>query len=200
MDVRAMSLFFALLTVVANVVVVGAVALWVAGRFSGRARARSGALRDWIGPAALPFAWAVALVATSGSLYYSEVAGYEPCTLCWYQRIAMYPMALLLGIATARRDLSIRRYLIPLALTGAAISIYHYQLERFPTQTTFACTETVPCTFTYVWQFHYISIPFMALSGFALIVTLLASARATATPRDRDAASAVRRELQGAGR
>ncbi|MEX2556105.1 MAG: universal stress protein [Actinomycetota bacterium] len=61
-------------------------------------------------PAALPLAWAVALVATTGSLYYSEVAGYVPCTICWYQRVAMYPMALVLCIASFRRDSAMPGY------------------------------------------------------------------------------------------
>ena len=70
----------------------------------------------------------------AGSLYFSEVAHFVPCRLCWYQRIAMYPLVLLLGIATLRRDVGIRLYAIPLAAIGAAVSIYHVQLERFPDQ------------------------------------------------------------------
>lgn len=171
-----MSTFFALLTVVANLSVLCAVGIWFRRRSSPRAQQTAAELRAWIAPSALRLAWAVALVATLGSLYYSEIAGYVPCTLCWYQRIAMYPMALLLGIAAVRHDTAIRRYLIPLSLVGATISIYHYQLQRFPSQASFSCTESVPCALTYVWQFHYISIPFMALSAFALIVTLLALA------------------------
>lgn len=176
-DVRTMSTFFALLTVLANLAVLSAIGLWLAAKVSSRGRARGDDLRSWVMPAALPLAWTVALVAMAGSLYYSEVVGYVPCTLCWYQRIAMYPMALLLGIATLRRDRAIGRYLIPLALVGGAISIYHYQLQRFPTQASFSCTESAPCALTYVWQFHYISIPLMALSAFALIATLLVIAR-----------------------
>lgn len=179
-----MSTFFALLTVVANLFVLawGGLRLWAA--VSGRGRARARELQAWIAPTALPLAWAVAVVATAGSLYYSEVVGFVPCTLCWYQRIAMYPMALLLGIATVRHDAGIRRYLVPLALAGATISVYHYQLQRFPSQASFSCTESAPCALTYVWQFHYISIPFMALSAFALIVALLA----LAPPRDEERA------------
>lgn len=183
-----MSVFFALLTVVANLSVLCAVVVWARRRSSARAQRAAEDLRDWIAPSALRLAWAVALVATGGSLYYSEVAGYVPCTLCWYQRIAMYPMALLLGIAAVRGDTAIRRYLIPLSLVGATISIYHYQLQRFPAQASFSCTEDVPCALTYVWQFHYISIPFMALSAFALIVTLLAIARPGEEDPDENAA------------
>ena len=72
----------------------------------------------------LYLAWVVALVATLGSLYLSEVRGYQPCILCWYQRIAMYPLSLLLGIAAFRDDLDIRRYAMPLAGIGLLTSLY----------------------------------------------------------------------------
>lgn len=177
MDVKTFSLFFALLTVAANLFVLAAGGVWLASRFSPAVAGRAQDLRASIGPAALALAWIVAAVATAGSLYYSEVAGFIPCQLCWYQRIAMYPQALLLAIAAFRRDIGIRRYLIPLSAAGALISIYHYQLERFPSQTHVACSADASCTVVWVWQFHYISIPFMALSGFALIATLLLLAR-----------------------
>jgi disulfide bond formation protein DsbB len=108
-----------------------------------------------------------------GSLYFSEVANYTPCPLCWYQRIAMYPLVVILGIAALRSDLAVRRYVLPLVAIGSVISIYHYQLERFPSQTSVACSADVPCTVVWIWRFHYISIPFMALSAFALIAALL---------------------------
>jgi len=162
-SVRAFSLFFALLTVGANFFVLVTLC-------SASARRR---LRDWLGGSTIALAWVVALVATLGSLYYSEVVHLPPCKLCWYQRIAMYPLVVVLGIAALRSDHGIRRYVLPVVAIGAAISVYHYQLERFPSQTSLACSTDVPCTTVWVWQFHFISIPFMALSAFALIATLL---------------------------
>jgi len=173
MSVATMSLFFALLTVVANVVVVVAVVLAVAARFSERAAGGLRWLRDMVDGASLALAALVGLVATLGSLYLSEIAHFPPCQLCWYQRIAMYPLPVILGIAAWRRDFGIRPYAIALAAIGSAISVYHYQLERFPDQSSLSCSVDVPCTTVWIWRFHYISIPFMALSGFALIVTLL---------------------------
>jgi disulfide bond formation protein DsbB len=173
MTVETMSLFFALLTVAANVFVVGAAILALASRFSEGAEAALDWLRDMVDGASLFLAWGVALVATLGSLYYSEVANFPPCELCWYQRIAMYPLVVILGIAAVRRDFAVRRYVIPLVAIGAAISVYHYQLERFPSQTSLSCAADVPCTTVWVWRFHYISIAFMALSAFALIAALL---------------------------
>lgn len=173
MTTERLSLFFALLTVAADLFVLTAGAVVLAARVSPVAAARAQRIRAYLAPAMLPLAWMVALVATAGSLYYSEGAHFVPCKLCWYQRIAMYPLALVLGIAAVRRDLWVRRYVLPVVSVGALISIYHYQLERFPGQSSFSCTEEAPCTLTWVWQFHFISIPFMALSGFALIATAL---------------------------
>ena len=162
-----MSLFFALLTVGADVFVVGVLILR-ASRSSVWERFRAA-----FAPSALWFAWIVAVVATLGSLYLSEVARFVPCTLCWYQRIGMYPLAVVLGIAAFNRDFGVRRYVVPIATVAGLISLYHYQLERFPAQGHLSCSIDVPCTFVWIWRFHFISIPFMALSAFALIVTLL---------------------------
>jgi disulfide bond formation protein DsbB len=116
----------------------------------------------------------MAVVATLGSLYYSEVAGFTPCEYCWYQRIAMYPLALILGIAAFRRDLAIRLYAIPLAATGAAISAYHYTIQHFPSLAQGSCDLFAPCSAAYVWKFDFVSIPFMALVSFAVVITALA--------------------------
>ena len=168
-----MSLFFALLTVGANAFVVLAVGLALGARYSRGADRALGRFRGAVDGSSLVLAWVVALVATLGSLYYSEVAHLPPCTLCWYQRIAMYPLAIVLAIAAVRSDFGVRRYVLPVVAIGAAISAYHYQLERFPSQATLACSVEVPCTTVWVWQLHYISIPFMAFSAFALIAMLL---------------------------
>ncbi len=80
----------------------------------------------------LLFGAIVAGVAMLGSLYMSEVAHLIPCTDCWYQRIAMYPIAIILGIAAYRNDAKIRVYVAPLAVIGGIISIYHYLIQWFP--------------------------------------------------------------------
>jgi disulfide bond formation protein DsbB len=173
LTVDQMSMFFAMLTVIANAFVLLAVVLAISARFSERAASALGWLRDMVDDASLWLAAIVALVAMLGSLYYSEIANFPPCELCWYQRIAMYPLPVILGIAAWKRDFGIRPYAIALAAIGGAVSIYQYQLERFPDQTSLSCSVEVPCTTVWVWRLHYISIPFMALSGFALIVALL---------------------------
>lgn len=173
MDVQTVSTFFALLTVTANVAVITAIGLAIAARFSKRADSGLDRLRESLADSALPLAFVVALTATLGSLYLSEVAHFIPCPLCWYQRICMYPLTLLIAIAWFRRDFAVKYSVIPLAAIGATISIYHYQLERFPDQGNSFCSAAAPCTLVWIWKFHYISIPFMALSAFALIITLM---------------------------
>lgn len=178
--VPTMTLFFALLAIAAQLTVLVALVLWIGGRFSpALARAGSSA-RETLGHSGLWFAWIVALIATLGSLYLSEVAHFIPCELCWYQRIAMYPLAVLLLVAAIKRSTEIARATLPLIAIGAAISTYHYLLERFPTMAGAAtCDPAAPCTIVWIWRFHYLSIPAMALSGFLLIATLI-----LATPRE----------------
>jgi disulfide bond formation protein DsbB len=183
MDVDTFSKFFALLTVLSGVLALGLIGLMVVARFNPRAATISAGLRERFGEQVLPLAWAVALTATLGSLYYSEVANFTPCKLCWYQRIAMYPLAIVLGIAALKRDLGVRLYVLPVVAVGAVMSTYHYLLQRFPSiESGASCDPTAPCTATWVWEFHFISIPFMALSGFALIGSLLAWSRTKEGP------------------
>ena len=168
-----MSLFFAFLTVVANAAVLGAIVL-ISGARRSRALARMLArVRAQLALHGTWLTWLVAVVAMTGSLFYSEVANFPPCTLCWYQRIAMYPLAAVLFVGAVLRDHRIHLYALPLVMVGGAISTYHYLLERAPNIGSSACEVTNPCTVVWVWEFHYISIPFMALSAFALILTLL---------------------------
>jgi disulfide bond formation protein DsbB len=174
-DVTTLSRFFALLALVT-----GAGAVLVAASAFAR-RGPLFAVREAMAPIGLPLAWLVALTCTLGSLYFSEVAHFVPCRLCWYQRIAMYPLALILGIATFRRDDAIRRYAIPVAAVGAAVSIYHVQLERFPDQQSF-CAVEAPCNLPPVEQFGFVTLAVMALCGFAAIIALLAVARSRPGP------------------
>ncbi len=106
--------FLALLALTALAGLVLIIVLAVMGRLE--------PVRSALGLGALWLAFAVALTATVGSLYFSEVAGLEPCTLCWYQRIAMYPLAVILGVAAWRGDWGVRRYAAPLAAIGAVVA------------------------------------------------------------------------------
>jgi disulfide bond formation protein DsbB len=179
----------AVLALVADAAVIGAVGLFIAARISPAIAASVDRARDALSPLALGASWAVAAIAASGSLYFSEGIGFVPCKLCWYQRIAMYPLVLILGVAVLRADVRVRRYAIPLACAGAIISVYHYQLERFPSQGSFSCTLDVPCSVTLFTRLGFVSIPWMALSAFALIVVLLGAARPFAGEQVEDEAA-----------
>ena len=134
--------------------------------------------RDGLGRVALPLAWLVAAVTMAGSLYYSKVQGYVPCELCWYQRIVLYPFAVILAIAAWRRDSSIRVYAIPVLSIGVVISIYHSWIQWFPPSNgTSFCTAATPCTLKYVDEFGFVTLPFMALSAAAVIIALLSISR-----------------------
>ncbi len=160
------------LTVAAQALVAIAIVLWLVERASSRRPLQ--AIGRRIGHDSLRLAWLVAAIAMAGSLYLSEVRHFTPCPLCWYQRIAMYPLVVVLGVAMVRRDHGARWYAILLALVGLAIGAYHYQLERFPDQDAIACTSSVPCTTIWFEQLGYITIPMMAMSAFALVVVILA--------------------------
>src|SRR5690606_33337791 len=155
MDTELANHLFAFLSFVA---LGGAIAVPVAVLLARRDPdgAVAGALDD-LRPFALWLAFAVAAVATLGSLYYSEIANFTPCRLCWYQRAAMYPLAPILGIAAILRDPRVRYLAIPIATVGAAISVYHYQLEMFPDQSSGFCSATVPCTVRWFEVFGFVS-------------------------------------------
>jgi disulfide bond formation protein DsbB len=116
----------------------------------------------------------VALTATLGSLYYSEIVGYEPCKLCWFQRILMYPQVVIFGMAIWKKDKHISSYALALSGIGALIAGYHYLLQRgiAPATSCSAVGASVDCSQTFVMEFGYITIPVMAFTGFVLLVLL----------------------------
>ncbi|WP_179947366.1 disulfide oxidoreductase [Novibacillus thermophilus] len=119
-------------------------------------------------------AWVVASTALVGSLYFSEIAGFVPCELCWYQRVLMYPLFLLLGIANFRRDRSVTYYALPFTIVGGALSLFHYAMQKTGWFSSFSpCAEGVPCSGEYINWLGFITIPFLALVAFILIGWLL---------------------------
>jgi len=172
MNVQSFSFFFAILAMACWV---GAFAILVGAliRRFGRPDALSEA-RAQIGGIALPLAWAIALVTTLGSLYYSKVQGYVPCELCWYQRICIYPWSVILGIAAWRRDASIKLYAVPVLCVSVVISAYHSWIQWFPPASgTSFCTVDAPCTTKFVNEFQFVTLPFMALSAAVFMIALL---------------------------
>jgi disulfide bond formation protein DsbB len=125
-----------------------------------------------------------------GSLYFAEVANFVPCQLCWFQRIAMYPLAVILLVGALRRDWGVRWYAVPVAAIGAAISTYHVLLEQFPSlESSNVCSAAVPCNFVWFEELGFVTLPYMALSAFALILVLLTLPPAAVREDDDDLAS-----------
>ena len=172
MSTDQVSLFFALLALATEIAAAGIAIALVARAVAPGARWPH-AIVAALAPVALGLAAAVAAVAMLGSLYYSEVADFPPCRLCWFQRIGMYPLAIVLPIAAWRRDRQIRWYAVPLAVAGGLVSVYHVLVERFPSLESGACELSNPCSIIWVERFGYLTIPAMALSGFVLVALLL---------------------------
>lgn len=171
--------------VLAVVLVVAIAALWSPG-----ARRLLSEARDSLLGGELWVAWGFALVATLGSLFFSEVSQFIPCRLCWFQRIGMYPLAALLLIAAIRRDYrGGALYGLPCAVFGALVAIYHIYIEYHPEAETAGCKIGAPCTTKWIDKLGYITIPVLALTAFLAIITLLSMAlsrsRSRSAPRSR---------------
>ena len=122
----------------------------------------------------LLFAWLTSIIAMVGSLFFSERMGFVPCTLCWYQRILMYPLVLFLGLAFYRNDREIYKYVLPLSIIGMVVAGYHYALQKLPSLHEFStCTSGVPCSGQYINWFGFVTIPFLAFIAFTLITILM---------------------------
>lgn len=157
-----------------TVVTAGLVGLLLLGLLRVAAPARSAAVRASLAPLLLPLAAAVAVAATLGSLWFSEGAHFPPCELCWYQRIAMYPLALLLPLAAVRADTRMRLYGMVLAGAGLAVSAWHNYIETFPDRDPGGCDPDNPCTIRWVEGLGFWTIPRMAAVCFVLVIVLLA--------------------------
>ncbi len=131
----------------------------------------------------LPYlAWAIALVATVGSLFFSEVMGLPPCLLCWYQRVAMYPLVLVIGAGIIMRDGRMKYYALPLCLVGTAISVYHNLLYYGIIPESIApCAQGISCTSRQIEWLGFITIPLMALAAFVSVALCLLFYKSTRT-------------------
>lgn len=122
----------------------------------------------------LYIAWLQALVATLGSLFFSEVMKYTPCVLCWYQRIAMYPLVFILAVGILRKDKTVWAYVLPISVVGWLIALYHNLVYYSVISENFVpCTEGVSCTTRFFAWFGFITIPLLSLIAFTVINTLL---------------------------
>jgi disulfide bond formation protein DsbB len=119
-------------------------------------------------------AWLIALMAMVGSLFFSEVMQYPPCVLCWWQRIAIYPLVFVIATGIVLRDRRMKYYALPLSLAGLAIAVYHNLLYYgvIPQNIT-PCTQGVSCTDTQIEWLGFITIPLMSLAAFVVMTVCL---------------------------
>lgn len=136
---------------------------------------RTKKIRQYFKKRAIYLAFLVSLTATFGSLYYSEIARFVPCTLCWYQRIFMYPQTFLFLTSIYKKTNDIYKYSLVLSFVGGIIALYHY-LSQIGVTSTSGCPVigySVSCSQKFVLQYGYITIPMMAFSAFLLIFLLM---------------------------
>lgn len=128
----------------------------------------------------LVLAWSGSIIGMLGSLYFSEIAHYPPCVLCWYQRICMYPLVVILAVGIINRDRLVYRYALPLSLTGLGIALYHNLLYyNILPEAAAPCVTGVSCTTKFIEWFGFVTIPLLAGLGFLGITTLLLLFRRT---------------------
>jgi disulfide bond formation protein DsbB len=120
-------------------------------------------------------AFVVASIATGGSLFFSLIANFVPCELCWYQRICMYPLSILTLLMASQSDNRAARYLLPLPIVGACVSVYHLLIENAVIKEPNACLQSAPggCAVKWINEFGYMTIPTLALTGFLLLIGFL---------------------------
>jgi len=142
-------------------------------KFFGKSKALDN-LRQKISTHSYLLVFLLSLAATLASLFLSEVAKFQPCILCWYQRILMYPQPLLLYTALVRNERVLKPYLLVLNILGALIAIYHYLLQRMPQSLLAPCdTSGISCVKGYKFYMGYMSFPLMSLTLFLLIIIIL---------------------------
>ena len=175
---ETVSVVLAALAVVLQVVLLGLLALALVALFASPARRALAHVAELVRGGELWAAWVVATVATLGSLFFSEYSDFIPCRLCWYQRIAMYPLAALLLIAALRRDFRAGAlYALPFPVVGGMIAGWHIYVENNPEVEGSGCKIGAPCSTKWIEEFGYVTIPTLALTAFAAILVLLLMAR-----------------------
>ena len=137
-------------------------------------------LRDAIWGYELWAAFVVAAIATGGSLFFSEIAHFVPCELCWFQRICLYPLSITTLLAAIAGDHRVARYLLPLPVVGAGVSVYHLLVENGVVEQAKACLASAPggCATKWINEFGFMTIPTLALTAAALLTGFLALAAA----------------------
>lgn len=123
---------------------------------------------------AVLIAWVITIFATAGSLFYSEILKLPPCVLCWYQRIFMYPLVLIIGVGMVKKDKIMPLYALLMSGVGGAIALFHYLLQMSIIPDSLApCVQGISCTSRLIEYFGFITIPFMSLAAFVAVFVLM---------------------------
>lgn len=131
-------------------------------------------IKSWLSEYSLYLSWAIALVSLVGSLYFSEIMGIAPCILCWFQRIAMYPLVIIIAIGIIRKDKAVSAYVLPLSIIGVVVALYQNLLVwRVISETLAPCTLGVSCVTQSFVVLNFITIPLLSLVSFVLITGLM---------------------------
>ena len=119
---------------------------------------------------ALYFAWAVSLISTIASLFLSDGLHWTPCILCWYQRIAMYPLFVILTVGVLRDSDDLEYFVLPLSIIGLIISFFHNLLQyKIIPEALAPCVAGVSCTIPYHFYFQFLTVPLLSFFGFLAI-------------------------------
>ncbi len=146
----------------------------------------SASAAQWVERGALYVALLAAWVAMFGSLYFSLVSGFVPCDLCWYQRILMYPLTLLIGTGLTLRDRHLPKLILPLSTLGMLVALYHYLLEKTDWfDGVQVCRNGVACTTMWINWAGFITIPFLSLTAFTIITVMAVIALRAGEPNPR---------------
>ncbi len=131
-------------------------------------------LKNFITKNALYLALLQCIAALLGSLYFSEILHYPPCVLCWWQRIFIYPLIITLIVGIVRRDKSVYAYVLPAAILGWCVNVFHNLLYyKLIPETLAPCSAGISCTTKFVEYFGFITIPFLGFIGFSVVIGLM---------------------------
>src|SRR3989344_2393163 len=115
-----------------------------------------------------------AIIATLGSLYFSEIRHFTPCILCWYQRVLMYPLTIIITVGILKKDKGLYQYVLPISILGTIVALYHVLLQKGILPEAIApCTLGASCTTKFVGYFGFITIPVMSLTAFIVISVIM---------------------------
>lgn len=131
-------------------------------------------IMSWVGKNALYIALIQAIAATLGSLYFSEIAHFPPCVLCWYQRVCIYPMVVILLVGILRKDRLVHLYVLPLAIIGWIIAVFHNLLYyNIIPEAAAPCVAGISCTTKFIEWFGFVTIPFLSFTALTVMIVLM---------------------------